>query len=100
MEAINADELGTLLTLGAAALGSLLVIVVNCIHGSKCSRIKCCGFQCDRVVTPPVREAVPEPVREAVPEPEPEPEPEPATLTQLNIKPPQLNIKPASSSVC
>jgi hypothetical protein len=62
MESINADELGTLLTLGAAAVGSLLVIIVNCIHGSKCSRIKCCGFQCDRVVTPP--------------EPEPEPEPE------------------------
>jgi hypothetical protein len=87
MEAINADELGTLLTLGAAALGSLLVIVVNCIHGSKCSRIKCCGFQCDRVVTPPVREAVPEPVREAVPEPEPEPEPEPVREAVPELQP-------------
>eukprot|EP01047_Picozoa_sp_COSAG01_P087530 COSAG01_NODE_20182_length_966_cov_3.381776_2_plen_78_part_00 len=52
METISADELGTLLTLSAAALGSLLVIVVNCIHGSKCTHIKCCGFQCDRVLPP------------------------------------------------
>ena len=64
---ISADQLGTLLTLGAAAIGSLLVIVVNCIHGSKCTRIKCCGLECDR--TPP------EPAEH---EPEPEPEPEPA----------------------
>ena len=65
LKEISADQLGTLLTLGAAAIGSLLVIVVNCIHGSKCTRIKCCGLECDR--TPP------EPA-----EPEPEPEPEPA----------------------
>jgi len=63
LKEISADQLGTLLTLAAAAVGSLLVIVVNCIHGSKCTRIKCCGFECDR--TPP------EPA-----EPEPEPEPE------------------------
>ena len=65
LKEISADQLGTLLTLGAAAIGSLLVIVVNCIHGSKCTRIKCCGLECDR--TPP------EPA-----EHEPEPEPEPA----------------------
>ena len=62
MEPISADQLGTLLTLGAAAVGSLLVIVVNCIHGSRCKRVKCCGLECDRVVA----------------EPEPEPEPESA----------------------
>ena len=67
MERVNADELGTLLTLGAAAVGSLLVIVVNCLHGSKCSHIKCCGLECDRVVT----------AAEPEPEPESEPEPEP-----------------------
>ena len=51
MTTLNADELGTLLTLGAAAIGSLLVIIVNCIHGSKCKHIKCCGLECDRQVT-------------------------------------------------
>ena len=50
VQSINADELGTLLTLGAAALGSLLVIMVNCIHGSRCKRIRCCGIECDREV--------------------------------------------------
>jgi hypothetical protein len=41
-----------MVTLGAAAVGSLLVIVVNCIHGSKCTRIRCCGFECERAVNP------------------------------------------------
>ena len=52
MESLNADELGTLLTLGAAAVGSLLVIIVNCLNNSKCTKIKCCGMECDRVVEP------------------------------------------------
>jgi hypothetical protein len=60
MESVSADQMGTLITLSAAALGSICVIVVNCIHGSKCTKIKFCGFECDRVVT--------------APEPEPEPE--------------------------
>jgi len=51
LKELTADQLGTLLTLGAAAVGSLLVIVVNCIHGSKCKHIKCCGLECDRQVT-------------------------------------------------
>ena len=51
MDKISADQLGTLLTLTAAAVGSLLVIVVNCIHGSKCKTIKCCGMQCEREIT-------------------------------------------------
>jgi hypothetical protein len=48
----DTSKMGTLVTLGAAAVGSLLVIVVNCIHGSKCTRIKCCGFECERAVNP------------------------------------------------
>tara|TARA_R110000737_G_C14148243_1_gene407128 strand:- start:255 stop:485 length:231 start_codon:yes stop_codon:yes gene_type:complete len=51
LKELTADQLGTLLTLGAAAVGSLLVIVVNCIHGSKCKHIKCCGLECDRQIT-------------------------------------------------
>jgi hypothetical protein len=61
MRDLSADQLGTLITLGAAAVGSLLVIIVNCIHGSKCKTIKCCGMQCEREITTEV-------------EPEPEPE--------------------------
>ena len=51
LKELTADQFGTLLTLGAAAVGSLLVIIVNCIHGSKCKHIKCCGMECDRQVT-------------------------------------------------
>ena len=63
MEQVSADQLGTLLTLGAAAVGSLLVIVVNCIHGSKCKKIDCCGMHCEREVEtkPPELEPEPEP---------------------------------------
>ena len=50
LKELTADQLGTLITLGAAAVGSLLVIIVNCIHGSKCKHIKCCGMECDRQV--------------------------------------------------
>lgn len=50
LKELTADQLGTLITLGAAAIGSLLVIIVNCIHGSKCKHIKCCGMECDRQV--------------------------------------------------
>ena len=50
LKELTADQFGTLLTLGAAAVGSLLVIIVNCIHGSKCKHIKCCGMECDRQV--------------------------------------------------
>ena len=70
MDKVSADQLGTLLTLGAAAVGSLLVIVVNCIHGSKCKKIRCCGFECEREI--PI-----DPPAESEPEPEPEPEPNP-----------------------
>ena len=51
LKEVTADQLGTLVTLGAAAVGSLLVIIVNCIHGSKCKHIKCCGLECDRQIT-------------------------------------------------
>ena len=61
MERVNADQMGTLITLGAAAVGSLLVIVVGCIHNSRCTRIKCCGFECDRTVSEPEPEAEAEP---------------------------------------
>ena len=50
LKPLNADEFGTLLTLGAGALGSILIIIVNCIHGSKCKHIKCCGLECDRQI--------------------------------------------------
>ena len=39
MEKVSADQMGTLVTLGAAAVGSLLVIVVNCIHGLALNKI-------------------------------------------------------------
>ena len=60
---ITADQLGTLITLSAAAAGSIIVILVNCITHSRCTDISCCWklFHCIR----------------QVPEPEPEPEPEP-----------------------
>ena len=64
MEPISADQMGTLITLGAAAVGSILVIIVNCITGSRCTKIRCCGFECDRQLP-----------QTAEPEPEPEPEP-------------------------
>ena len=67
MERVNADQMGTLITLGAAAVGSLLVIVVGCIHNSRCTRIKCCGFECDRTVSEPEPEAEPEPEPEIQP---------------------------------
>ena len=68
LKELTADQLGTLITLGAAAIGSLLVIIVNCIHGSKCKHIKCCGLECDRQVqedeedpteTPPTEPIIP-----------------------------------------
>ncbi len=59
---ITADQLGTLITLSAAATGSIIVILVNCITHSRCTDISCCWklFHCIR----------------QVPEPEPEPEPD------------------------
>ena len=59
MRDLSADQLGTLITLGAAAVGSLLVIIVNCIHGSKCKTIKCCGLQCEREITTEVEPDLP-----------------------------------------
>ena len=56
MRDLSADQLGTLITLGAAAVGSLLVIIVNCIHGSKCKTIKCCGLQCEREINTEIQE--------------------------------------------
>ena len=74
MEPVTADQMGTVITLGAAAVGSLLVIIVNCITGSRCTKIRCCGFECDRQLPHTERE---EPEREEPEREEPEPEPEP-----------------------
>ena len=45
---ITADQLGTLITLSAAATGSIIVILVNCITHSRCTDISCCWklFHC------------------------------------------------------
>ena len=47
---LSADQLGTLITLGAAAAGSIIVILVNCIQGSRCTTIRLCFgcFHCIR----------------------------------------------------
>ena len=66
---LSADQLGTLITLSAAAAGSIIVILVNCIANSRCTDISCCWkcFHCLR----------------QLPEPEPEPEAEAAPDAQL-----------------
>jgi len=52
---LTADQLGTLITLGAAAAGSLLVIIVNCLTSSRCTDISCCWncFHCIRKLPEP-----------------------------------------------
>ena len=73
---LSADQLGTLITLSAAAAGSLIVILVNCITNSRCSDISIAWgcFHCVR--QPPPVEPEPEP------RPEPEPEPEPGGVAE------------------
>ena len=55
---LTANDLGTLITLSAAAAGSIIVILVNCITNSRCSDISIAWgcFHCIRTV-PPVEEA-------------------------------------------
>eukprot|EP01047_Picozoa_sp_COSAG01_P030408 COSAG01_NODE_2120_length_8375_cov_364.611890_4_plen_68_part_00 len=50
---LTADQLGTLITLGAAAAGSIIVILVNCITGSRCTDISVAWgcFHCIRAVS-------------------------------------------------
>ena len=52
---LTADQLGTLITLSAAAAGSIIVIVVNCITNSRCTDISCCWncFHCIRALPEP-----------------------------------------------
>ena len=76
MESVTADQMGTLITLGAAAVGSILVIIVNCITGSRCTKIRCCGVECNRQL-PTGTGTGPEP------EPEPEPEAPPQDIAHL-----------------
>ena len=55
---LTANDLGTLITLSAAATGSIIVILVNCITNSRCSDISIgwgC-FHCIREVPPPPEE--------------------------------------------
>ena len=51
---LSADQLGTLITLSAAAAGSIIVIIVNCIANSRCSDISIAWgcFHCIRTVPP------------------------------------------------
>ena len=60
---LTANDLGTLITLSAAAAGSIIVILVNCITNSRCSDISIAWgcFHCIREV--PVPEPEPEQVR-------------------------------------
>ena len=49
---LTANDLGTLITLSAAAAGSIIVILVNCITNSRCSDISIAWgcFHCIREV--------------------------------------------------
>ena len=62
-----ANDLGTLITLSAAAAGSIIVILVNCITNSRCSDISIAWgcFHCIRQVPEP--ELEPEQVRAGAP---------------------------------
>ena len=64
---LTANDLGTLITLSAAAAGSIIVILVNCITNSRCSDISIAWgcFHCIREV--PVPEPEPEQVRARAP---------------------------------
>ena len=55
---LTANDLGTLITLSAAAAGSIIVIIVNCIANSRCTDISLAWgcFHCIRTV-PPAEEA-------------------------------------------
>ena len=63
---LTADQLGTLITLGAAAVGSIIVILVNCITNSRCSDISLLWgcFHCIRKVPEPEDETAEIPVDE------------------------------------
>ena len=52
---LTANDLGTLITLSAAAAGSIIVILVNCITNSRCSDISIAWgcFHCIRQVPEP-----------------------------------------------
>ena len=64
---LTADQLGTLITLGAAAVGSLLVIIVNCLTSSRCTDISCCWncFHCIRKLPEPEPESQSEATEDA-----------------------------------
>jgi hypothetical protein len=64
---LTANDLGTLITLSAAAAGSIIVILVNCITNSRCSDISIAWgcFHCIRQVPEP--ELEPEQVRAGAP---------------------------------
>ena len=51
---LTANDLGTLITLSAAAAGSIIVILVNCITNSRCSDISIAWgcFHCIRTAPP------------------------------------------------
>ena len=60
---LTANDLGTLITLSAAAAGSIIVILVNCISNSRCSDISIAWgcFHCIRQV-PEAEDVETEPV--------------------------------------
>ena len=47
--------LGGLITICASALA----LVIKQIEGSRCSKVKCCGVECDRTVPPVLPVVVP-----------------------------------------
>ena len=47
---LNGSEQFMLITGGIAAAGACLAMVLQFILKSRCSRIRCCGVECDRQV--------------------------------------------------
>ena len=62
---LTANDLGTLITLSAAAAGSILVILVNCITNSRCSDISI-GWGCFHCIREVPEQEQPEPEQPAV----------------------------------
>ena len=49
-DSLNGSEQFMLITGGIAAAGACLAMVLQFILKSRCSRIRCCGVECDRQV--------------------------------------------------
>jgi hypothetical protein len=49
-DSLNGSEQFMLITGGIAAAGACLAMILQFILKSRCSRIRCCGVECDRQV--------------------------------------------------